>query len=231
VGFFFMSRRLGKIVGAAVVVLCVVAFGVGIALLGKAYSMSAHVDEPRAQELTERYDWGHFQMSPQEREQREREIAGLRTPKWSLYNIGVCICLAAVIFAVAIVRLRLWNMLNLRAATTPRTRWRLIALGSALALIPAIFIEIHDEYAQDDLTPQNGPGTGGAMFLLVGIPTIIVVWLLATLICRFVVLRNVNLPAALWYVDHTKTYRNVGLKVFYGAMIGLIVSFFEWSAV
>jgi hypothetical protein len=228
-----MPQRLGKIVGAAVVALCVVAFGVGIALLGKAYTMSAHVDEPRAQELTERYDWGHFQMSPQEREQRESEIVGLRAPKWPLYNIGVCICLAAVIFAVAIVRFRLWDMHNLRAATTPRTRWRLIALGSAawLALIPAIFIEIHDEYAQDDLTPQNGPGTGGGMFLLVGIPTIIVVWLLATLICRFVVLRNVNLPAGLWYVDHSKTYRNVGLKVFYGAMIGLLVAFVAWSAV
>jgi len=88
-----MSQRLGKIVGTAVVVLCVVAFGV--ALLGKSYTMAAHVDEIRAQELTHTYASGHF-MSPQERGQRENEIVGLRTAKWPMYNIGVCICLAAV---------------------------------------------------------------------------------------------------------------------------------------
>jgi hypothetical protein len=41
----------------------------------------------------------------------------------------------------------------------------------------------------------------------------------------------VNLPAGLWYVDHSKTYRSVGLKVFYGAMISLLVAFVAWSAV
>jgi len=54
--------------------------------------------------------------------------------------------------------------------------------------------------------------------------------MLATPICRFLILRNVDLPAALWCVDHGKTSRSVGLNVFYGAMIILLVAFVTWSA-
>src|SRR5258708_7288356 len=192
-----MSRRFGKIIGVAVVLLCILALGVGIALLGQAHTMSAHVDERKAQELTDSYEEGRYRMSPQEREQRESQIAGLRTAKWRLYNFGVCICLAGAALAVAIVRFRLWDIHNLRTATTPRIRLRLIALASAawLALIPAFFLDLQDAYDQDDLMPHDDIGHG--MFLVLGVPIIIAIWLFATLICRFVVLRKVNLPARL----------------------------------
>jgi hypothetical protein len=230
-----MSRRLGKMIGIAVLVLCAVALVVGVALLGKAYTMPAHVDERKAQQLTDSYAQRHFDMSPQERVQREGEIVNLRTAKWPLYNIGVSICLAAATFAVAIVRFRLWDMRNLKIATTPRTRLRLIGLASIawLALIPAAFVEINDEFFQDDLFPHNGYGVGGTsgLFLVTGVPLIVVIWTLATLICRFLVLRNVNLPATLWQAGYSRSSRNVALTVFYGAMIGLLAASVAWSAV
>ncbi len=230
-----MSRRRGKIIGAAIVVLCAVAFAVGVTLLCMAYTMSAHVDERRAQQLTESYEEGRFHMSPQEREQSEREIVSLRTAKWPLYNIGVCICLATATFAVAIARFRLWDMRNWKVITTPRTRWRLIALASAawLALIPATFLEINDEFLQDDLMPHNGYGVGGTsgLFLATGVPLIVVIWMLATLICRFVVLRSVNLPTTLWQASYPGQSRNVALAIFYGATMGLLAASVAWSAV
>ncbi len=197
-----MSRRWEKTIGMTLVALCVVALAVGVALLSKAHTMSAHIDERKAQQLTQSYEEGYFDMSPQERKQRESEIVNLRTAKWKLYDTGVCICLVAATFAVAIVRFRLWDTSNLRIATTPQTRWRLIALASAawLALIPAAFLEIRDEFVQDDLMPYNSYGVGGTsgLFLVTGVPLIVVIWMLGTLICRFLVLRNVNLPATLW---------------------------------
>jgi hypothetical protein len=229
---FLMSPRSGKMVGTAIVLLCVVAFSVGIALLWTASTMPAHVDETRAQELTDIYDWGHFNISPQEREERENEIVSLRTAKWPLYNIGLCICLVAATLAVPIVRFRLWDMRNLKIATTPQTRWRLITLASAawLALIPATFMELHDEYAQDDLMPHSGAPAVG-IFWATGVPAIVVIWAFATLVCRFVVLRNANLPAALWCADYRRSYRRVSLNGFYGTMIGLLVVFVAGSAV
>jgi hypothetical protein len=233
---YFMSRRFGKIIGVAVVSLWLLALGAGIVLLGKAHTMAAHTDERKAQELTDRYEEGRIRMSPQERERREREIAALRTAKWRLYNLGIGICLAGATLAVGIVRFQLWDMYNLRAATTPRTRARLIALASVawLALIPAFFLDLQDAYDQDDLMPHDDVGHG--MFLLLGVPIIVLIWLAATILCRFVVLRKVNLPARLWYVDYSMTYRSVGLTVFYGAMICLLAAsvmlsalYFKWG--
>jgi hypothetical protein len=228
-----MSQRLGRIIGTTVVVLCVIAFSMGIALLAKSYTMSAHVDEPKAQELTDRYEQQHFDMSPAERQQRASEIVNLRTTKWLLYNIGVCLCPTAATFAVGIARFRLWDMGNLKAATTPRTRGRLIALASAawLAVIPGFLLGLHEDYAQDDLMPHNGYGAGGdsVMFLMMVAPFIIMIWMGSTLICRFFVLRNVNLPAALWYVDHDNTSRIGRLNIFYGAMICLLATFVALS--
>lgn len=228
-----MSRRLGKIVGRTLVLLCVVALGVGVALLGKAHTMSAHVDERKAQQLTDSYEQGHFDMPPQEREQRENEIVDLRTAKWRLYDIGVCLCLAAATFAFAIVRFRLWDIRNLKTATTPHTRWRLIALASAawLALIPSFVLQLRDEYAQDDLRPHNGYGADGdtGLFLVTGVPLIIAIWMVATPICRFLVFRNVSLPATLWRADYSGTDSSLGLKLFYGAIIGLLAAFVVWS--
>jgi hypothetical protein len=236
-----MSQPLGRIIGTAVVVLCVVAFSIGIALLAKAYTLSPHVDEPKAQELTDRYQREHFDMSLPEREQRASEIINLRTAKWLLYNIGVCLCLAAATFGIAIVRFRLWDMGNLKAATTPRTRSRLIALASAawLALIPAFVLGLHDDYAQDDLMPLNGygPGAESGLFLMTQAPLIIVIWMVATLICRFLVLGKVNLPVSLWCVDRGGgNYRSVILRGLYGVAIGLLFAlvalctlYFKWA--
>src|SRR5437016_366282 len=110
----FMSRRFEKEVGAAVVLLCVVVLGLGLALLGRAYTMPTHVDERKAHELTEIYEQGYYDMSPQEREQHANEIVGMRTAKWPLYNTGVCLCLVAATLAVPIVRFRLWDIRNLK---------------------------------------------------------------------------------------------------------------------
>ena len=77
--------------------------------------------------------------------------------------------------------------------------------------------------------PHNDVGHG--MFLLLGVPTIIVIWIFATLVCRFVVLRKAKLPARLWGVDHKRTYRSVGLTSLYGVMIGLLAVFTVLSAV
>jgi hypothetical protein len=231
-----MSRRLGRIVGAAVVLSCILGLGVGIALLGKAYTMAAHVDEREAQALTDSYEEGRIRMPLREREQRESQIAALRTAKWRLYNFGVCICLVGATLAVAIIRFRLWDVYNLRTATTPLTRLRLIALASAawLSLIPAFFLDLQDAYDQDDLMPHDDVGHG--MFLVLGVPIIVVIWLFATLLCRFVVLRRVNLPARLWYGNYDRTHRRVGLTIFYGAMICLLAAlvvlsslYFKWG--
>jgi hypothetical protein len=230
-----VSRLMGKIIGTSTAALCVIALVLGIAFIGIAHTMPAHVDEQKAHQLTDNYDQDYFAMSPQERVRRAGEIVNLRTAKWSLYNIGICICLVAATFAVSIIRFRLWDMRNLMTATTPRTRWRLITLGSAawLALIPAFILEIHDEYKRDDLRPYDGYGAGGdsIVFLMTAAPFIILIWLSAALICRFVVLRSVDLPAGLWSAGYRTGCRNAGLTAFYGMMIALLVAFVALSAV
>ena len=235
-----MSERWGRIIGTFTVVLCVVAFVIGLALLGKSYTMTAHVDEARANVLTDIYASAHFQMSSEERARREREIVGLRTAKWPMYNVGVCFCLVAATFAAAIFRFRLWDIRNLNAATTPVTRWRLIGLTGAawLALIPAFVLGLHDDYAQDDLTPYDGygPGAGTGLFLVAIVPWIITIWIVAVLVCRFVVLRKANLPATLWGLDYRRSFRSARLNLFYGTMTSLLVAlvvmstvYFKWA--
>src|ERR1700738_807175 len=94
---------------------------------------------------------------------------------------------------------------------------------------PSIFLDLHDEYGQDDLMPHSDVAPG--IFWVSVVPTITVIWILATLICRFVILRKAKLPARLWGVDHKRTYRSVGLTSLYGVMIGLLAVFTVLSAV
>jgi hypothetical protein len=226
-----MSPQLTKMVGITVVLLCVAAFGLGVTLLGKAGGMLPHIDEPRARELTLSFEREYSNMSLVERQQRESEIAGLRTAKWPLYNFAIRICLITVTFAVAIVRFRLWDIRNMRTVTTPRTRGRLIALSSLawLALAPAMLLEIDDEIVQDDLLPASDAGLGETLSMMIGAS--LVVWVISVVICRFVVLRYANLPAALWYVDYSTSYRNKWLRVFYGAAIVALAAFTALSLV
>lgn len=230
-----MSPRLGRIIGVGTILVWLAVFCVGAALLSKASKMDAHFDEQKAQALTERYEADHFGMSPTEREQRASEIVNLRTKKWLLYNVGVCICLIAVTLAIPIVRFRLWDIGNLKTVTTPPTRWRLIALAGAawLALIPEFLLDLQDAYAQDDLLPLEGYGPGGdsGLFLLTQAPIIILIWIVAVFACRFLVLRRVSLPVMLWHADYDRSYRSLGVAYFYGGVILLLVFLVGWSAV
>jgi hypothetical protein len=191
--------------------------------------MPAHVDERTAERLTESYESRYFDASPEERVKREEEIAGLRTGKWKLRNMGVCICLVSLTLAVAIARFRLWDIRNLKTATTPKSALRLIGLASIawLALIPASLIQLNDEYAQDDLRPHNDVGHGS--FLVLGVPAIVITWALAAMICSFVIHRHGNLPANLWCGDRSRPYLNVGITIFFGVLTALLVVAIEWS--
>jgi hypothetical protein len=238
-----LPKRRGSIYaafGISLVVICFAAFGLGVVLLGASSKMAAHIDEQKAQSLSEFYAANHFQMYPEERELRANEIIGLRTRKWALYNIGVSICLIVATLAIPIIRFRLWDIANLKSATTPRTRWRLVVLAGIAWwwLVPASVFEVYDDYAQDDLTWLDGygPGGGSVIILFGEAPLIIGGWIIATLVCRFVVLRKVNLPVALWDSDYDWNYRSVGLVGFYRVMIGSLIIltacaaiYFKWA--
>jgi hypothetical protein len=231
-----MSQQLGRMIGSALLVLCVLAFSIGAGLLGKAYTMQAHVDERKAQELTAKHETEYHHMPAEQRERDANEIVGMRTAKWLFYNIGVRICLIASTLTVLILRFRLWNIRNLKMVTTPRTRWRLIALAGVtwLGLIPAFSLDLEDAYAQDDLLPSDDAGHG--IFLGIVAPYMIVIWIVSALICRFVVLRKINLPVSLWRTADERTLRSVGLTIFYGVAVGLLavfsalsVAYFKWG--
>jgi len=231
-----MSPHWGRAVGISLLFLCLLSFGVGVVRLNAAHRMLPHVDEPRALELTLRYQFEYSRLSPQERERRVSEIAGLRTAKWPLYNSGVRICLIAGTLVIAILCFRLWDIRNFRFITTPRTRWRLIRLTSVawLALIPLVGLDISDGAAQDDLRllEDAGLGEGLSMISL----AIVVTWVISVVICRFAVLRRARFPAMLWSADCRWTNRNVGLTVFYGlaavasaAFTTLAIVAFKWG--
>src|SRR4051794_16900865 len=131
-------------------------------------------------------------------DQVKDEIRSLRTPKWRLYRIGLPICLAVSVLLVGMLRFKLWDARNFRTINTPKSRLRFLVIASVawFALLPAALLQINDEYAMDDLTPFADTGHG--MFLVFGPPLFVVIWVVAIVVGRFVVLRNVLLPANLW---------------------------------
>ena len=216
--------------GTMLVALCLVATGVGIALLVMAHGMPSHTDERRAAELTRLYEQNYVKLTPEQREPAKQEIIALRTSKWKLYNAGLGTCLVSPLLLFAMLRFGLWDVRNLRAAKTPRTRLGLLGLASAawLALLPALQLQSDDEYAQDDLTPTIDTGHGSLW--IVGPKWFLLILIVMLAFGRFFVLRRVLLPANLWCWDSVRPYRSLVLSSFYGLLGGVLVVLIVWSA-
>jgi hypothetical protein len=224
-----MTRKLGLTFGAVLVVLSLFTISVGIGLIVKARGMASHTDERRAAELTRLYEQNYVR-APDQLEPVKREIVALRTSKWRLYNAGVAICLVTPLLLLAILRFRLWDVRNLRSVKTPRTRLGLLGLASCawLALLPALLLQSDDEYAQDDLTPTIDTGHGS--ILVVGSELILVALIVLLAFGRFLVLRNVLLPANLWCWDGARPYRSAILSAIYGLLGCVFIIVIVWSA-
>ncbi|MCP4616557.1 MAG: hypothetical protein GY844_08960 [Bradyrhizobium sp.] len=218
-----MTRKTGILIGSILITLCAAAFVAGTALLITAHGMLAHTNESRAIELTIRYERLYVNGTQEDKTAVEREIASLRTPKWKLYNAGLTMCLTAPILLIAIYRFRLWDVRMLRYAVTPRSRMSLLVLAGAawLALLPAFVLELHDEYARDDLTPTMDTGHGSAVMAA---PTFFATTLFVlTAFGRYVVLRNARLPANLWSWDEQQPRRSLAWTIFYGLIACALV--------
>jgi hypothetical protein len=226
-----MTRKVGLALGIFVVAMCLIAVAAGIVLLATANRLPSHIDELRATELSRRYEENYTRSTSEQRERIEREIADLRTPKWTLYTAGLDMCLVSSCLLLTIFWFRLWDMRNLRRATTPRTRWGLLGLAGAAwwALLPALQLQSHDDYARDDLTWAIDTGHGSLWFVAPKIFLFIFVVILA--VGRFVVLRHVLMPVNLWLWDSGAPRRSLTLTVLYGLLGGSILVLIAWSAV
>jgi hypothetical protein len=201
----------------------------GAALLGKSYQMPAHIDEAKARLLTENYERDYFDVSPEARKAQEAEIVSLRTGKWRLRSIGIVVILFSLALILVIVLFRLWGVRNLGSATTPRSRSQLVALATlaCLTLIPATFLELQDEYIQDDLMPHSDFGQG--IFVVLGIPIIVTFSVFATVIFALLIVPNANLPANLWCVDSSRPCRNAAFAAVSGILVALLALLISWS--
>lgn len=225
-----VTRKSGLTFGVMLVALCLIATGVGIALLFKAHGMPAHTDERRAAELTRLYEENYIKASPEQRKSAETEIMVLRTSKWKLYNAGLGMCLVSPLLLFAMLHFGLWDIRNLRTVKTPQTRLRLLGLASGawLALLPALLLQSTEDYAQDDLTPTMDTGHGS---FLIALPKIFLLMLIVMLVFgRFFVLRSALLPANLWCWDSERPRRSLILSALYGLAGGVLVVLIAWSA-
>jgi hypothetical protein len=184
-------------IGTVLVVLSLFTVSVGIVLIVKAHDMPSHSDKRRAIELTKSYEQNYVTGALDRLEPVKHEIVALRTSKWRFYNTGLAMCLVSLPLLFAIFRFRLWDLRNLRAVETPRTRLVLLGLASCawLALLPALQLQSDDDYAQDDLTPTIDAGHGS--LLVVGSELILITLIVLLAVGRFLILKNVLLPANL----------------------------------
>jgi len=102
-----------------------------------------------------------------------------------------------------------------------------IASIAWLALLPATQLQIGDEFAMDDFTPFTDTGHG--MFLVFGPPLFATIWIGTIVVGRFIVLRNVLLPADLWCWDGTRRRRSLVWTVFYGLLSALLIALVGFS--
>lgn len=215
-----MTDRLCKGVGLFVAFLFLLAGCLGGGLLYKSSGMPSHMDMQRASQLTISYEASYGSWTSEERLIAEREVVALRTPKWALFNAGLSLCFLSLVGLLAIVRFRLWNVHNSTAATTPSTRWRFLALAAVawLAFVFAWPMEIGRILQQDDLTPTSD---AFAPAIISSLPILLLFLPFLLLIGRFVVLRNVALPASLWLWDASRQRRSLLWTIFYGLFAGL----------
>jgi hypothetical protein len=225
-----MSRKAGLTFGTILAALCLVATGVGIALVVMAHGMPSHTDERRAAELTRLYEQNYVKVAPEQREPTKQEIIALRTSKWKLYNAGLGMCLIPPLLLFAMLRFELWDIRKLRTAKTPRTRLEFLGLASCawLALLPALELQSDDEYGQDDLTPTIDTGHGSLW--IVGTKLFLLTLIVMLVFGRFLVLRRVVLPANLWCWDSARPHRSLVLTVLYGLLGCVLVVLIVWSA-
>lgn len=214
-----MTPRASNLIGFSLVAALVVAVAAGIALLAIAGKMPAHTDEQLATQLMAQYMSRHFELAPAERERdaSRQAIIRLRTSKWRIYNAGLALTLVAPILLIATIHFRLWNIRRIQDLTTPRTRLRLLTIAGAawFALLPAVLLDIEDDFAQDDITWFIGDTARGIGPLV--LPPFFVITLVAiTAFGRYVVLRNAHFPAGLWIWDKAQARRSLIWTTFYG---------------
>jgi hypothetical protein len=81
-------------------------------------------------------------------------------------------------------------------------------------------LQTEDDYAQDDLTATIDTGHGGVWIL--GAEIFPIVLIVVLLFGRFVVLRKVILPAAIWNWDRGHPYRSIIWSTVYGVIAGML---------
>jgi hypothetical protein len=224
-----MTKRAALTFGFMLVVLCLVGIGTGSALLATADQMPSHTDERLADELAQSYEQNYV-GNLERLEPIKQRIIALRTSKWQLHDAGLDIWLLSGMLLLGVVRFGMWDLRNLRTASTPRTRLRLLGLTSIalLALLPALQLQSDQEYIRDDLAPAIDTGRGGILFF--GVQLFLLLWIPMMVVGRFLVLRHASLPANLWCWDSTRRHRTIILTIIFGVLAALLGILLIWSA-
>jgi hypothetical protein len=225
-----MTRRAGLTFGLMLVALCWVAISVGSVLLVMAQKMPPHTDERRADELTRLYEY-NYTKGPEQLEPIKQQIVALRTSKWELYDAGLNLCLFSATLLFAVLLFGIWDLRNLWAIRTPRTRSRLLGLASVallVLLLPAFQLQIDYEYTRDDLAPTVDTGHGAELF--VGTALFLLLWIPMVVVGRFLVLRRVSLPANLWCWNRDQPRRSLIISTLFGFLALTLGILIVWSA-
>jgi hypothetical protein len=226
-----MTRKTGLTLGCIILGFCLIAFGMGAALLICANIMPSHTDTARANELTILYEQNYLSSTPEQRELAGQQIALLRTSKWRIHNIGLSFLLSSLCLLLAVWYFRLWNLQNVYAAKTPRNRLRLLGLASFAwwTMLPAVILGLEADYAQDDLTPTMDTGHG--ILFVDGPPFFLLVWIAIILVGRFLILRRSVLPANLWCWNASRPNRSLILTFSYALLSGGLALLMVWSVI
>jgi hypothetical protein len=208
-----MAKPTGIAAGVFLLAPLVMAGAAGAMLVHRAAGMPDYTDPAEARRLYEAWPRravigpeGQGNEEAAHRADWSRRFAALETPKWRLQDLGRgLLAFAACGLAVAL-RLRLWDIRNLRHARTPRSALAFLLLGSLiwLAMVPVQAFKLREDVARWHVSPWSDvpvPVVFAAVFYSLTLPVLVGVGWLA-------VLRRAKLPANLWLWDPSRWWRS-----------------------
>lgn len=222
-----MAKPTGIAAGVVLLALLVMAGIAGAALVHRAAGMPEHTDPAEARRIYEAWPRrvvvgpeGQGKEQAAHKADWSRRFAALETPKWRLHDLGRGLLALAVCGLAVALRLRLWDIRNLRHAKTPRSALSFLLLGSLvwLAMVPVQAFRFHEDVARWRVSPWSDvpvPVVAAAAFYSMTLPVLVGVgWL--------TVLRRAKLPANLWLWDPSRWRRSAAWTGFYGVLALLL---------
>jgi hypothetical protein len=184
--------------------------------------MQPYTDEAQAQELSNFYTDNYAKATPQQLEAIAQQIVAFRTSKYDVHDAGLSLCLFFGTLLIGMIHSRLWDLRNLQAMQTPRSRARLLALATVvlLGLMCSLIIQTETDWLRDDLAPTIDTGRGSITIVTPAL--FLTLWFPMLLIGRFGVLRRSSLPTKFWHGGSARPRGSVALNVFFGLLIALL---------